>query len=276
MKTVRKKAASIVSGVAAWIWLLVVIVPIYYILITSLKSRAAFYAENPLKPTLSPSLRAYLAVFENDFGRYVFNTVLVTAVSVLAILAVCVMVSYYIVRARSIGASLSFAVILLGLGIPLQAVIVPVYYIVIKIGLYDSLLGIILPSIAFGIPVTVLILVNFMRDIPEELFDSMAVDGASDISTLLRMVVPLSMPAITTVGVYQALQVWNGFLFPLVLTQSSDVRVLTMSLWSYQGEFGNDTPAILAAVTLSAVPILALYIVGRRQLVAGLTAGFGK
>ena len=79
-----------------------------------------------------------------------------------------------------------------------------------------------------------------------------------------------------TVGIYQALQVWNGFLFPLVLTQSSGVRVLPLSLWSYQGEFSTNVPAVLAAVTLSVLPILAAYIVGRRQLVSGLTAGFGK
>lgn len=87
---------------------------------------------------------------------------------------------------------------------------------------------------------------------------------------------PLSVPAIMTAGIYQALQVWNGFLFPLVLTQSSQVRVLTLSLWNYQGQYTSNIPAILAAVTLSALPVLAAYIVDRRQMVAGLTAGFGK
>src|SRR5699024_11331750 len=84
------------------------------------------------------------------------------------------------------------------------------------------------------------------------------------------LVVPLARPALMTVGIYQALQVWNGFLFPLVLTQSSEVRVLPLSLWSYQGEFSTNVPAVLAAVTLSVMPILAAYIVGRRQLVSGL------
>lgn len=79
-----------------------------------------------------------------------------------------------------------------------------------------------------------------------------------------------------TVGIYDALNVWNGFLFPLVLTQSSTKRVIPLSLWSYQGEFQTDIPAVLAAVVLSVLPLLAAYIVGRRQLVSGLTAGFGK
>ncbi|WP_243409897.1 carbohydrate ABC transporter permease [Ancrocorticia populi] len=196
--------------------------------------------------------------------------------AVAVILVVCVMVSFYIVRRRNRWSNLTYSTILLGLGIPLQAVIIPVYYLVIQIGLYDTLLGLILPSIAFGIPVTVMILVNFMRDIPDELFDSMSVDGANDWKTLWRLVVPLSKPAIMTVGIYQALQVWNGFLFPLVLTQSSEVRVLTLSLWNYQGQYTSDIPAILAAVTMSALPILVAYVFGRKQMVAGMTAGFTK
>ena len=86
----------------------------------------------------------------------------------------------------------------------------------------------------------------------------------------------MAKPALMTVGIYQALQVWNGFLFPLVLTQSRDVRVLPLSLWEYQGQFGIDVSATLAAVVLSAVPLLIVYIFGRRYIVAGLTAGFSK
>lgn len=132
------------------------------------------------------------------------------------------------------------------------------------------------PSVAFAIPISVLILTNFLRDIPKELYESMTVDGATDWRTFVSLVLPLSKPAIVTVGIYDALQVWNGFLFPLALTQSSEVRVLPLSLWTFQGEFTVNIPAVLAAVMLSALPILALYILGRRQLISGLTAGFSK
>lgn len=272
----RKTPARFLTGGLGWLWLLITMLPIYYIVITSLRSQASFYTENPLVPTANPTFAAYVEVFRNDFWMYFLNTAIVTVVSVAVILLVCVMVSYYIVRRRNVWSRRVFSLILLGLGIPLQAVIVPVYYMVVQMGLYDTLLGIILPSIAFAIPVTVLIVVNFMRDIPTELFDSMAVDGAKEWTILRTLVVPLTMPAITTAGVYQALQVWNGFLFPLILTQSGRVRVLTLSLWTYQGQYTSNIPAILAAVTLSALPVLGAYIIGRQQMVAGLTAGFGK
>lgn len=131
-------------------------------------------------------------------------------------------------------------------------------------------------GIAFAIPLSVLIIVNFVRDIPAELFESMKVDGAGEWRILTSLVLPMAKPALMTVGIYQALQVWNSFLFPLVLTQSSEVRVLPLSLWEYSGQFGIDVPATLAAVVLSALPLLIAYIFARRHIVAGLTAGFGK
>lgn len=219
---------------------------------------------------------AYQLVIANDFGRYFLNSVIVTVVSVAVILFVSLMAGYVIVRNSSRISRGFFSLFLLGLAIPLQAVIVPVYYLIIQVGLYDTLWAIILPSIAFAIPISVLILVNFLRDVPGELFESMRVDGASDWKMLWALAAPLSRPAIVTVGIYDALNVWNGFLFPLVLTQSTELQVLPLSLWSYQGEFSVNIPAVLAAVVLSVLPILAAYIIGRRQLVSGLTAGFSK
>jgi len=115
-----------------------------------------------------------------------------------------------------------------------------------------------------------------MRDVPAALFEAMRIDGASEWRILWSLVVPLSRPAMITVGIYTAIGAWNGFLFPLILTQSPGMRVLPLSLWTFQGEFTVDVPAVLAAVVLSSLPLFAAYLVGRRQLLAGLTAGFGR
>jgi raffinose/stachyose/melibiose transport system permease protein len=264
------------AGLAGWIWLLVVIVPIYWIVVTSLRPRQDYYVENPLSLPSHPTLESYKLVLDNDFALYFTNSVIVTVVSVAVIVLVSVMASYYLVRSGTALSRRVLGLILLGIAIPIQATIVPVYYLIVTLGLYDRLPALILPSIAFAIPISVLIIVNFIRDIPAELFESMRVDGAGEWRILWSMVLPLTKPALVTVGIYDALNVWNGFLFPLVLTQSSEVRVLPLSLWTYQGQFGVNVPAVLAAVTLSALPVLAAYIIGRRQLVSGLTAGFGK
>jgi len=267
---------NIVGGFFGWVWLLIIIVPIYYMVLASMRTQGDYYASNPLLPPLEPSPRAYLLVFESDFFRYMGNSVIITVATVAVLLVVALMGSYAIVRGRSAASIRIFRIFLLGLAIPAQATIVPLYYMILQMHLYDTLVALILPGIGFGLPITVLILVNFIRDIPSELFESMTVDGAGAWKTMFALVLPLTRPALVTVGIYDALQVWNGFLFPLVLTGSPEVRVLPYSLFTFQGEHGADTPAILAAVILSAIPILAAYIVGRRQLVAGLTAGFGK
>lgn len=271
-----RQRPNVLGSFLGFFWLAVTLVPIYYIVVTSLKPQRDYYSSNPLLPPTSPSLTAYRTVLANDFGRYFANSIITVVGTVGVVLMVSLLASYVIVRSRSRMARMSHRLFLLGIAIPIQATIIPVYYLIVELGLYDSLIALILPGIAFAIPISVLILVNFLRDIPVELYDSMHVDGASDWRTFCSLVLPLSRPAIVTVGIYDALTCWNGFLFPLILTQSAQVRTLPLSLWSYQGQFNANIPAVLAAVVLSCIPILAAYVIGRRQLVAGLTAGFGK
>ncbi|PZF81285.1 carbohydrate ABC transporter permease [Jiangella anatolica] len=271
-----RETPNALGALGGLVWVVVTIVPIYYLVLTSLRRQQDYYIENPLLPPADPTLDAYRLVLENDFVRYLSNSLIVTVASVAVILTVSLMASYYLVRAGTPLSRGTLRLVLLGLAIPVQATIIPVYYLIVRLGLYDSLVALILPAIAFAIPISVLIIVNFVRDIPAELFESMRADGAGHGRILLALVLPLSRPALLTVGIYQALQVWNGFLFPLILTQSSSVRVLPLSLWTYQGQFAVNVPAVLAAVTLSALPVLAAFVVGRRQLVSGLTAGFGK
>jgi len=164
----------------------------------------------------------------------------------------------------------------MGLAIPLQAAVIPIYLIIIRLHLYDTLLAIILPSIAFAIPLSVLVLSNFIRDVPKELFDSMRVDGATEWGTLWHLAFPLTRPALVTVSIYNGLAIWNGFLLPLILIQSPNQRPLPLALWSFQGQYSVNVPAVLASVVLTTLPILIIYVVGRRQLLSGLTAGFGK
>lgn len=273
----RARTRPNIAGAAfGTFWLVVTILPIYYIVVTSLRPRPAYYTENPLSWPANPTLQSYADVLAANFGMYFLNSVIVTVVATGTVVFISLLAAYVIVRNRRPASLRLFNVLLLGIAIPLQGVIIPVYYLIVQIGLYDTLWAIILPAIAFAIPITVLILVNFLRDVPNELFESMRLDGATDWRMLWRLVVPLSKPAIITVAIYDALNVWNGFLFPLILTQSSDKRVLPLSLWTFQGDFTTNIPAVLAAVVLSVLPMLAAYAVGRRQLVSGLTAGFTK
>lgn len=274
----KRERPNVLGALGGFAWLLFAVVPVYYVVITSLKTQQNFFSGNALLPPTNPTLDNYLLVLQNDFLTYFLNSVVVTVVTVVVSVACALMAAYAIVRGAGTNRKLlwTFSLFLVGLAIPLQAVIIPIYLLITRAGLYDTLIALILPSVAFSLPLSIVILVNFLRDIPGELFEAMRVDGAGDWRTLTTLVFPLAKPALTTVAIYNGLNVWNGFIFPLVLTQSPEKRVLPLALWTFQGEFTANIPAVLAAVVLSTLPILALYIFGRRQLLAGLTAGFGK
>jgi raffinose/stachyose/melibiose transport system permease protein len=266
-----------IGGSLSWIWLIVVMLPIYWIVITSFKTSANYFVTNALVPPSHPSFESYKLVFQSGIIRYFFNSVIVTLGAVVPAVAISFMAAYAIVRGagnrwlRSMN-----SLFLMGLAVPLQAVIIPVYLIIIRLHLYDTLLAIVLPSIAFAIPLSVLVLSNFIRDVPKELFESMRMDGATEWGTLWRLALPLTRPALVTVTIYNGIGIWNGFLLPLVLTQTPDKRTIPLALVGFQGQFNVNVPAVLAAVTLTTLPIVLLYAIGRRQLLSGLTAGFSK
>ncbi|GLY92872.1 carbohydrate ABC transporter permease [Actinoplanes sp. NBRC 103695] len=266
------------GGGFAWVWLLVVMIPIYWIVITSFKTSGNFFDTNPFVPPTDPTLENYRLVIEADFIRYFANSVMVAAGTVIPAVLFSFMAGYAIIRGgpNSRFLRLSNSLFLMGLAIPLQAVIIPVYLIIIRLQMYDTLGAIILPSVAFAIPLSVLVLANFIRDVPKELFESMRMDGATEWGTLWNLAFPLTRPALVTVAIYQGLQSWNGFLLPLVLTTAPERRTLPLALWTFQGQYSVNVPAVLASVVLTTLPILILYAVGRRQLLSGLTAGFGK
>lgn len=273
----RRVRGNPIAAILGVIWLIIAFYPVLYMLFTSLRSQNGYLsAGSPWLPPSHPTLASFRDVLHNSFWHYFLNSVIVT-VSTVVLIAVCgLLAAYVIARIKSKVAIGAFNVLLVGLAVPLQATIIPIYALMIDLHLYDSLIALILPSVAFGIPLAVLILVNFIRDIPRELYESMALDGSTHGRVLINLVVPLARPALITVIVYNTVFVWNGFLFPLILTQSQNVRVLPLALWSYQGQFGINVPALLAAVLLSAVPIILLYIIGRRQLLSGLLVGFSK
>ncbi|MGH3319548.1 MAG: carbohydrate ABC transporter permease [Streptosporangiaceae bacterium] len=272
----RRRVRNPLPGLLGLVWLVVVVYPIFYMLVTSLRTQRGFLGGAPWTLPNHPTLGNYASVLRNGFGLYLINSAVVTVLSVTLMAGTAILAAYAIVRLTGRTTRLVFSLFIFGLAIPVQAAIIPIYLIITSLGLYDTLWAMILPYAAFGIPLTVLILVNFIRDIPRTLYEAMVIDGAGHLTILRRLIVPLSRPALITVSIYQVIQVWNGFIFPLILTQSPNVRVLPLALWNFRGQYTINVPAILAAVFLSSLPILILYVIGRRQLVSGLIAGFSR
>jgi len=275
LKGLRLKANPL-AGLGAGIWLVIVLVPLYILITTSLRTQDEALGGNPLSWPKTLTLSNYKLVLDSGFWGFLVNNVLVTAFTVAGVVLLCVPVAYVVVRSTGRWANFAFRIFLLGLAIPAPVTIVPLYVIIGKMGLYDSLPAIILPTAAFAMPVALLILVGSMRDISEELYEAMALDGAGQGRILMQLVVPLSRSGLSTVAIFTALNAWNGFIFPLILTQSDNERVLTTGLYTLSSQYGVNIPATLAAVVLSGVPMFVAYLLARKALISGLMGVGGK
>lgn len=263
-----------VTGVLATIWLLIAFYPVFYVLFSSFHRRQGFLLGNVWLPPLHPTLRAYEAVLHGGFVRFFLNSAFVSVASVLLIVAFSLAASYVLVKVTTRSSRVIFSVFLIALAIPLQSLIIPIYTTIYHAGLYNTYLGLILPSVAFGLPLTILILVNFLRDIPNELYEAMQLDGVEEYGILARLVVPLSVPALVAVAIYQFIMVWNNFIFPLVLTETRSMRLLPLAVVSFEGQHSIDVPAVMAGVVLSALPLIVAYVLARPALLRALASGF--
>ena len=274
--TAALRRVNVLGTLGALVWLVVVGVPLYFLVVSSVRHSGSYLAQGALAPPTDLTIENYATILRSDFPRYFVNNVIVTASCVCIVVTLALPAAYAIVRSTKRSVSLAFSVMLVGLAVPSQAVIVPLYLLITQARLYDTLLAIILPTAAFALPLSILVLTSSVRDVPRDLYEAMNLDGAGAARALFSLVLPLSRPALATISIYTAMAAWNGFLFPLVLTQDPSVRVLTLGLWDFQGQFGLNVPVIMAAVALSLLPLLVVYLLGRRYLLAGLTAGSGK
>lgn len=264
------------AGVAALVWLAFVITPIYLIVKDSLQTTGSYLDHGPLSLPHHITFGNFADVFDRGFTRYLINTAIVTVASAALTVLLAFPAAYAIVRSRSRLVSGVFRVFLIGLAIPAQATIIPVYLLITRMHLYDSLAAIVLPTVAFGLPLSVLVLASALRDVPRELYEAMTLEGGGSVRLLWSLALPLSRASLTTVSIYCALNAWNGFLFPLILTQSDSQRVQTLGLYNFQGQFSSNIPGLMAAVLLSALPIFVVYLFARRWLVAGMAGVGGK
>lgn len=272
----RRNGPNLVAGFGSLVWLAVVAVPLYIMIGSTFRTRDEYLDKGPLALPTRITFDNYVGVFEKNFFQYLANNVIVTLASAGLTLVLAVPTGWAIVRSRSRLVSTGFRMFLLGLAIPAQAVIIPVYLMITEARLYDSLLAVILPTVAFAMPVSVLILVAAMRDVSEELYEAAVLDGASTRRILFQLVVPVTRAGIATVGIYAGLHAWNGLLFPLILTQSENKRVLPMALWQYQAEYSVNVPGLLSAVLLSGLPMFVVYLLARRWLIRGFMGVGGK
>jgi raffinose/stachyose/melibiose transport system permease protein len=207
---------------------------------------------------------------------YLKNSVIVVGVSVVLILIVSAMSSYILARMKFFGSTFILGLIIAGMAIPIHVTLIPVYLMSSSLGLYDKLTALIGPYVAFSIPMSIFILCDFMRSIPKEMEEAARIDGCSYKSTFFRVIFPLCKPGLVTLAIYNAVMLWNEFLFALVLTQSPSKHVLPLGIWEYQGAHYSNIPMIMTFLVLCTLPMILAYIFGQEKLIQGMVAGAVK
>jgi len=248
--------------------------PIVLIVINSFKSRAGIFGAPYAFPTAETfSTIGYDTVFSRaSFGTNFLNSLIVTGVSLALILLTGAMAAFALSEYKFRGNTLVGLFLALGIMIPIRLGTVGILRIVVSLDLTNKLLGLILVYIAQGLPLTIFILTNFMRQIPMELKDAARIDGASEYR-VFRMVLPLVRPAIGAIGIFTMIPIWNDLWFPLILAPSESTATVTLGVQQFLGQFVSDWNAVLASLTLAMIPVLALYVFFSRQMVRSLTAG---
>ena len=269
----RSKVSRFGAFLLGTIWLVFVLAPVYYMVLISFRSPSQYLTANAWLPTGGLTLSSYSAVFDSSgIGTYFRNSAELAVGTIVVVVMLSLAAGYRIVRRASRFSAVSFRVILFGIAIPIQAIVIPLYFMTNKMHIYDTMYGLVLVLAASLIPVAVLLMVNYLRVIPRQLYDAMAVDGAGSWTTFTHLVIPMARPVMAVIGIYSGLGAWNNFLLPLILTQSNSNIVLPLGMYRFasSNQYALNVPVVMATVVLSVLPLLVLYIGLRRQFVKGI------
>ncbi len=245
--------------------------PVLYIIIGGFRSNAQITQD----PSGFPGpwvLTNYSEVLaSSEFWVAMGNSTISAVATTAGAVVLGVMASYVIARYDFAGKGALYALFAAGLMFPVTVAITPLYLLVRNLGLVNSLGGIILPQIAFALPTTIIILVPFLRAIPKELEEAASIDGAGRLGFFWRMVVPLSMPGVVTVGILAFVTTWNGYMLPLFILNDTSLFTLPLGVQNFASQYSVDTARVLAYTSLSMLPALIFFSLFEKRIVGGLT-----
>ena len=255
---------------------LLVLFPFVWMLYSSLKTQSQFIKSVWSLPT-GFDFSAYRSAWSGgELLTYARNSLLVTAGSVLLTVFAATAGGFAFAVYRPRWLPSVEVVLLLAMAIPAYVALVPLVLMLRSFGLLDGYLGLILPTAAFNIPVTIFIMRAYFVTLPHELLEAARVDGSTELGVFFRVAVPLARPAMYTSAIINAIWVWNDFLFPLVFINTPTRQTLAVGLTQFQGEHVTNYPVLLAAIVLSALTTFIIYAAFQRQVVGGLTNGAVK
>ena len=275
-RTPRERIVKVLAVLVLWSYAAVAIAPLIVMVIDSLRSNTEVLSD-PLGLPNSPSLSAYSTAWtQASFATYMANSAMVSIGAVLLDVGVSLPAAYALGRYTFRGSGVFTAYFLSGLMLPIRLGIVPIFYLLGSLNLSDSRLGLVLIYAASGVPFSVFVMSAFFRTLPRELEEAARIDGAGEFRIFAQVMVPLVKPAIATVVVFRFVPLWNDFFFPLVLLRTTTKYTLPVGLTQFFGEYQTNWSALFAGLVITTLPLVILFLIATKQIVAGLTAGMGK
>ena len=257
------------------IWAVVVLFPFYWMILTSLKSFAAYNSEYiPRFWTPNPTLENYVSAFTTvPLGRYFLNTLIFTVATTGLMKLVIVPAALAFARLEFLGKNALFAFFLSLMMIPTELVIITNYVTIVNWNMRNTYLGLILPSVT-SIFYIYLLKENF-ESIPDELYNAAKVDGTSDLKYLMKVMIPIAQPTIVTIVILKVIECWNSYVWPRLITYDPNYYLVSNGIQQIrENGFGREnTPAMMAAVVVISVPLIVLFLIFRKKIMAGVSRG---
>jgi len=274
----RGRVRRIITYALLSIWALIVLFPFYWMLLTSVKSYSAYNAEYiPSFFTLSPTLQNYVDAFTTvNLTRYFTNTIIFTLTTTAIMMVVIIFAAYAFARLDFPGRDLVFGLFLSLMMIPAELVVITNFVTITNWGMRNTFWGLILPSVT-SVFYIYLLKENF-EQIPEELYKAAKVDGTSDLKYLFKVMLPISQPTVVTIVILKVIECWNSYVWPRLITDDETRFLVSNGIQEIrENGFGRENiPAMMAAVVVISVPLIVLFLIFRKKIMAGVSRGGTK
>lgn len=259
-----------------WVILLLLtflfLTPILWIIGSSFKSTGELFSWPPSLIGKNPSLYNYKkALEEGHFGIYFFNTVFTSVVATFLTVVVNVMSGYAFAKYRFKGDKIIFGIVLATLMIPLEVIMIPIFKVIVATNLYNSLWGLIIPAVAS--PTAVFLVRQYYVGIPDAYMEAARIDGATEASILMRIMLPLARPVISVLCIFSFMWRWNDYLWPKLVINSKERYTIQLALANYSGEYSVDWNSLLAMSVISMIPVIIVFVTLQSYIIGGMTAG---
>ncbi len=252
------------------------IFPAIWLFYSSMKTKSEFN-ENPVRLPTRLNFEHYIDVLtKSNIVRWMGNTVRNTVLSLILVILIGFIIGYFLSRFRFKGRKMMYGYFMLGMLVPIHALMIPMYVLFTKTGMGNNWYTLIFPYTAFGIPTAVFLVESYVKNIPKELEEAAAIDGSSFSRTLFTIILPVCVPVLVTVGIIQFFFTWNEFTFALILLNDEALKTVPVGLTIFKGQYSTDYPRMMAAMLLSILPAMVIYFIFSKQIMKGMVAGAVK